>query len=162
VSPDASVADVGMLSTKVIASENQRRFYLSMLLVFGMLAALLAAVGVYGVTAHVTMLRTREVGIRLALGAGHWRVIRLLVGQGLRAVLIGLAGGVTCAWWLTKSLTANAVFKQFTAQLFHVTPRDPWTLTIVSVAMLLVGSAACFLPARRASGLDPASVLRSE
>lgn len=157
--PDIPLTRVGSIDAKVAEREVQRRFYLSMLSLFAMLAGILAAVGIYGVTAHVTSLRTRELGIRLALGAQPGTLKALVVGQGLRPVLAGVVGGVVGAWWVTDLLKANDVFS---SQLYEVTPHDPWALAAAAVGLLATAVLACWMPARRASRIDPTVALRAE
>jgi ABC-type antimicrobial peptide transport system permease subunit len=136
-----------------------RRFYVVFLSLFAALAALLAAVGVYGVVSYVVGLRTREIGIRLALGARPVQVKTLVVRQGLQPVLAGILAGLGGAWWLTGALTSNPVFR---SQLFQVLPHDTATLAITATGFLVVGLAACWIPAHRAAHVDPVSVLRTE
>lgn len=131
----------------------QERFLLTLLAVFAAVAMLLATVGVYGVVSHTARRRTREIGIRMALGARAADVIRVVVGQGLGLALLGLAAGVLGALALTQLLGTL---------LFEVRPTDP--ASFVLVAFVLTGAAglACYLPARRATRTDPAEVLRCE
>jgi len=157
--PDIPLTRVGSIDAKVADRESQRRFYLSMLSLFAVLAGVLAAVGIYGVTAHVTGLRTREMGIRLALGARPGALKMLVVAQGLRPVLAGVVGGVVGAWWMTDLLKANAVFS---SQLYEVTPHDPWTFAAAAVGLLATAVTACWIPARRASRVEPTVALRAE
>lgn len=130
-----------------------RRTFLQLLGFFALVAVALAAVGIYGVTAHIAGVRTREMGVRLALGARPGQVRALVLRQGLRPVLFGLGAALLAAWWLTRLLES---------QLFGVTPHDPWTIAVGMITFLIIGTLACWIPARRASIVDPASVLRSE
>jgi putative ABC transport system permease protein len=157
--PDVPLTRVGAIDAKVAEREVQRRFYLSMLSLFALLAGVLAAVGTYGVTAHVTGLRTRELGIRLALGARPGALKALVIGQGLRPVLAGVVGGVVGAWWVTSLLKTNEIFS---SQLYEVTPHDPWTLAAAAVGLLATAAMACWIPARRASRVEPTVALRAE
>jgi len=120
---------------------------------FGGVAALLVGVGIYGLLAYMVTQRWREVGIRIALGAGRGDVLKLVVGQGCKLALIGLAIGLAGAWASTRVLASL---------LFGVKPTDP--LTFVSVPLLLMGLAllASYIPARRATKVDPAVALRYE
>jgi ABC-type antimicrobial peptide transport system permease subunit len=115
------------------------------------IALLLAAVGLYGVMAHSVRQRTREVGLRLALGATPAAIMHLVVGRGVRLIAIGAALGLAGAF-------AGVRFVRH--QLFGVEPTDPLTWLGVSALLVLVGLAACGIPARRAMRVAPASVLR--
>ena len=120
---------------------------------FAVIGLLLAVTGIYGVMSYATEQRTREFGIRLALGAGSRSVLRLVLRQGLGLVIAGLAIG------LGGAIALGGVIK---SQLFGVEPADPLTLTSVSLGLVAVALLACYLPARRAIKIDPARVLRSE
>jgi putative ABC transport system permease protein len=120
---------------------------------FGLIALLLASVGVYGVMAYTVSLRTREIGIRMALGARAGQVLRLVLAQSLRPVILGVSVGVVAALAGTRLLAS---------QLFGISPADP--VSYAAVALLLGGAAAlaCWIPARRAARVDPARALRIE
>jgi predicted permease len=120
---------------------------------FGLLALLLAAVGIYGITSYTVGQRTREFGIRIALGAQRGDIFRLIVGQGVVITLIGVGVGLIAALALTKFLSN---------QLFGVSPTDPLTFALVALLLTLVASLACWRPARRATNVDPILALRSE
>jgi predicted permease len=120
---------------------------------FGLTALLLAAVGLYGVMSQAVERRTREIGIRMALGAGRGAVLRLVVGRGLRLVALGVALG------LAASLAAARLIQ---SQLYGVTASDPATFAGITTLLLLVALAACWIPARRAAKVDPMAALRVE
>lgn len=159
IDPNVPVTDVGAVEAKILKRERRRGFYLVMLGVFAAQAVALAAVGIYGVVAHVTRGRVREMGIRLALGANPGSLIAMVVRQSLLPVSIGLAGGLLAAWWTTRLLQANPVVK---SQLFQTSPHDPLTFTAGPALLLLVAVAACWLPARRAAGARVTEVLKAE
>jgi putative ABC transport system permease protein len=121
--------------------------------VFAGLALLLAAIGVYGVLAYITAQRTQEMGVRAALGASSWDLVRLVVGGGSLPVGLGLAIGLGGAFGLTRLVQTL---------LFETSPTDPATIAATSVALLLVALFACYLPARRAARVDPMVALRTE
>lgn len=118
-----------------------------------LLAALLAGLGIFGVTSHVSALRTREIGIRLALGAGRGDVRWLMFREGMAPVACGLAAGLAGGWMLTRLLDA---------QLFGVSARDPAAFAVAMLSLLAVAGAACWNPARRASRANPVDVLRAD
>ena len=120
---------------------------------FGLLALILAAVGIYGVVAYSTRQRTHEIGIRMALGAGKGKVLRQVMGQGLRLALGGLAAGLAISFTLTRYLRGL---------LFGVGAVDWITFASVAATLLAVAAAACYLPARRAASVDPMKALRTE
>ena len=131
----------------------ERRFSMILFGAFAALALLLASVGIYGVISHVVGQRTHEIGIRMALGARRLDVLRLiLVGAG-RLALIGVALGLVCALSLT-SLMAN--------RLYGVSPQDPITFVAVPSILIAVALLASYLPARRATKVDPMTALRYE
>jgi ABC-type antimicrobial peptide transport system permease subunit len=120
---------------------------------FGLLALVLAAVGIYGVVAYTTRQRTHEIGIRIALGAGQGNVFRQVLGQGLRLALMGLTAGLLVSFAFTRFLRG---------MLFGVGAVDWITFASVAGILFLVTLAACFVPARRASSVDPMQALRTE
>ena len=136
-----------------LSAVAERRFYMVLLAIFAGLAAVLAAVGIYGVTSYVVRLRTREIGIRLALGASAGGVERLMIRQGMLPVVVGAVVGMASAVAVTRLLRD---------QLFQIGARDPATLIGVAAGFMLVGAAACWIPSRRTSRVDPAQVLLSE
>ncbi|MGC1106568.1 MAG: FtsX-like permease family protein, partial [Candidatus Acidiferrales bacterium] len=118
-----------------------------------LLAALLAALGLYGVLAYVVARRTREIGIRMALGGQRGDILRLVLGQGARLTLVGGAIGIVVALALTRLTTSL---------LFGVSASDPLTFVAVAILLVLVSGAACYIPARRAMRVDPMVALRYE
>ena len=132
---------------------DRPRFLTLLVAVFAAMALLLAAVGTYGVLAFAVEERRHEVGVRMALGADARQVLRLVVGQGMRPVLVGLAVGIAAALLLGRLLAS---------QLYAVTPTDPWTYAVVPAVLLAVALLACLLPGRSAMRTDPATALRSE
>jgi ABC-type antimicrobial peptide transport system permease subunit len=120
---------------------------------FAAIALLLAAIGIYGVTSHAVSQRTQEVGIRMAMGAAERDVLRLILVQHLRPVVAGLALGLAGAVLLSRFLRSL---------LFGVAATDPATFTLVVIVLFLVACAACWIPARRATRVDPLVALRTE
>jgi ABC-type antimicrobial peptide transport system permease subunit len=138
----------------LLAADRARHtFYLMLLGMFALLAVTLAAVGMYGVVAFAVAQRTREIGVRMALGARAREVISLVVWQGLRPALYGAAIGMA---------GALAAGRLIAGLLYQVAPRDPLTLLGVTGVLLGVVVIACSVPARRATRIAPASALRSE
>jgi putative ABC transport system permease protein len=147
------VYNLGTLAQQRDGSLYIERLAAALLTLFGFLASLLAAVGIYGVLSYAVIERTREMGIRLALGARPRDLLRLVVGQGMILTLIGLVIGVGAAFALTRLIEKL---------LFGVSATDP--LTFIVIPLLLAGVAlfACWMPARRATRVDPLAALRYE
>jgi putative ABC transport system permease protein len=120
---------------------------------FALISLVLAAVGIYGVIAYAVRQRTQEIGIRMALGATHERVLRMVVGQGLVLAFLGAAAGLLLAFLSTRWMRSL---------LFEVQATDPSTYVAVAVVLVLVAVAASYLPARRAAQMDPQLALRGE
>jgi putative ABC transport system permease protein len=137
----------------IARSMANRRFALELLACFAGVALLLAAVGIYGVLSYSFSQRTHEVGVRIALGAQHLDILRMTLGEGIRIVAIGLVAGLA---------GAAALSRIFQAMLFEVAPGDPATLLCVSAILACVAFFACYIPARRATRIDPLVALREE
>ncbi len=131
----------------------QRRFSMALVGAFALLALVLALIGAYGVTAYLVSQRTKETGVRLALGAEPSRVSKLVVGEGMRVAATGVVAGVVIA--LVTTRLASSL-------LYHVSPRDPLTIGVVVVTLLGVSALANYLPARRAARVDPLTALRQD
>jgi len=135
------------------ASIAQQRFNMLLLSLFAALALTLGGVGLYGVLSYLVAQRTHEMGIRMALGASRREVLRLIVRNGLRMTFIGLGIGIVAAVGLTRLLAGL---------LFGVKPTDPLTFGTVSLVLCGVAFVACYIPARRATRVDPIVALRYE
>ena len=153
VDKDVPVTEVATFESLLAREASPRRFNAVLFAVFGMLALVLAATGVYGVLSYSVSQRTHEVGIRMALGAGRRDVLRLFMGQGMALVLLGLVLGLGGALALTGLMSSL---------LFGVSTTDPGTFAVVSLGLIFIGLLACYIPARRATKVDPLVALRYE
>src|SRR5262249_50407907 len=144
---------VRSMEESMAATVAQRRFAMRLLALFAAAALALSALGIYGVIAYGVSRRTREIGIRMALGARPRDVQGLILGQGLRLILAGVGLGVAGALAITRALSAL---------LYGVSPRDPATFGAIAALLVAVALLATWLPARRAAALDPSAALRSE
>lgn len=153
IDKNVAVYDVKTLDSMVMDSGSLRRFDLSLLGTFSSLALVLAAIGVYAVMAYSVSQRTKEIGIRIALGAHSRDVFRLILKQGARLAIIGVVIGIVAAFFL-RNLMASFVY--------GLSPNDPVITSIVTSLVLLVILLACYLPARRATKVDPMVALRNE
>jgi ABC-type antimicrobial peptide transport system permease subunit len=151
--PSLALIDAKPMDVLRAASMARIRFMTTMLLGFALVGVVLAVVGVYGVLAHVSRNRTREMGIRVALGAQPAQVSWLVVRHGLALAVSGLALGLVIAAFATRFMSAL---------LFNVAPNDPLTLAGVSLILAATSLVAASLPARRAARVDPAIALRAE
>ncbi|MGA3186620.1 MAG: ABC transporter permease [Bryobacteraceae bacterium] len=149
--PDLAVSEVRTMDQVLAESAISRRWTVVLLAAFAALALILALVGVYGVMTWSVAQRTREIGIRVALGAGSGEVLAMIIGYGLKLCVLGLALGMAGAFALRRLLT-NLVF--------DVSPADPLIYAGVAALMFLVALLACYIPARRASRVDPLVALR--
>lgn len=150
---DQSVSDIQTLSRVASASLAQPRFNTLLLAAFAALALLLAAVGIYGVISYSVAVRTREIGIRTALGASRADVLGLVVGHGMSLALAGAAIGLVGALILARLLSSL---------LYGVKPSDPPTFLAAFAALVSVALFASYIPARRATTVDPMVALRQE
>ena len=161
------VTQIGTQSARVQATLGQERLYARLLGFFGILALVLAAIGLFGVLAYSVSQRTREIGIRMAFGAQVGQVIRLVIWQGMKLVLLGLAVSALIGYVL-KRLVEKQYFapdswqRQMAQQLYGVSLSDPLTLVLIAGLLTLVALVSCWLPARRAAKVDPLVALRYE
>jgi putative ABC transport system permease protein len=153
IDPDLPLAQIRTLDEVFDRSVSTPRVVALLLGAFGGLALLLSAIGVYGVTSYSVARRTNEIGIRVALGARVRDVVRLIVWQGMRPAIVGLALGIGLA------IMGTRLMQKF---LYGVSPTDTVSLALAPLALLIVGLAANWLPARRASKVDPVSALRMD
>jgi putative ABC transport system permease protein len=153
VDPDVAIATLLPMQQRLAGSLAQRRFTMLLLGVFALMALLLAAIGIYGVTAYSVSERTREIGIRMALGAEARSVLTLVIKQGMTLVAIGVASGIAA------SLAVTQMMKSL---LFEVSPTDTTTFAAITLLLTAVALAACYLPARKATKVDPTVALRHE
>jgi putative ABC transport system permease protein len=137
----------------VSSTVAERRFQLVLTSLFALVALILSAVGLYGVVSYAVACRTRDIGLRIALGAVRRDVMRWVFAHGMAPVIIGLVAGLT---------GAIVVARMLRSLLFGITPGDPLSISAVVIALLLTSAAACYLPARRAAALDPIAALRHE
>ena len=153
IDPTLPISGLRPLDALVAASIGTRRFTMLLLAAFAAVALVLALAGVYGVLAYSIARRTPEIGVRLALGAAHGRVLQQVIGRGLRPVLIGGALGLVGAFWLSQLMTSL---------LFEITARDPLTYIVVCAALLITALLASYLPARQVLHVDPVTALRND
>ena len=152
---DSQLPITKVRTMNVVAADSfaARRFDMLLLALFAALALTLAAIGVYGVIAYAVVQRTREIGVRVAVGARVRDVVRLVVRGGLRLALLGVGIGLA---------GAVAVTRLMRRMLDGVAPADPATLAVVALALFAAALFACWLPARRAARVDPIEALRHE
>jgi len=151
VEKNAPIYGIAPLEQQLGTYLTQRRFQTSLLTGFAVVALLMAAVGIYGLIQYSIATRTREIGLRMAIGAQASDIFRMMIGEGLTLSLTGLALGLVGAWWLGRTVSSL---------LFGVTASDPLTFTTVSLLLTAVATAACYFPARRAMTVDPVVALR--
>src|SRR5206468_1743626 len=144
--------DPATLESILDDSFDRRRAVMLLLTAFAVLALFLAALGIYGVLVYDVAQRTREIGIRGAIGATRSQLVRMIVKQGLGRAGVGLGVGLVVAWLLSRYMTSL---------LFEVTPTDPGVYATVCVLLFIVAALASYLPARRAAKIDPIIALRA-
>jgi putative ABC transport system permease protein len=153
IDKDQPVSDISTMEEVIADSVARQRFSMWLLGIFAGLALVLAAVGIYGVMSYSVAQRTREIGIRMALGAQRSDVLKMTIGGGLRLVLMGAAIGLAAALVLTRVMSSL---------LFGVSPTDPLTFVSISIVLISVAVLASYVPARRATRVDPMFALRHE
>ena len=153
IDPAQPVIEVTTLEKELADSIAPRRFNMMLLAIFAGIAVLLAAVGIYGVMSHAVTQRTQEIGVRIALGARQDEVVRMVVRQGMAVVAVGVGIGLVAAFALTRLMGGL---------LYEVKPSDPQTFGVVCLVLASAALFACWLPARRAAGVDPVVALRYE
>jgi predicted permease len=153
VGPDIPVIDILSMDDVIAQSMSPQRFNFLLLAAFAGLALLLAAVGIYGVLSYTVRRRVREIGIRMALGASHSDVLKMIVTDGMKPILAGVGIGLVASLALSR-LVASLIF--------GVHPTDPLTFTAVVLVLVIVGILANILPAYRATRIEPVRILREE
>jgi putative ABC transport system permease protein len=153
IDPTQPITGVRTMEENVSRSMSEPRFRTVLLTIFAGIALVLSAVGIFGVMAYSVSQRTRELGLRMALGASRENVLLLVLGQGLRLTLLGIGIGLAGTFFLTKYVAS---------MLFNVPPYDPLTLVGVVLALMAISLCACYLPARRATLVDPIEALREQ
>jgi putative ABC transport system permease protein len=153
IDPEIPPSQIRDMSTVLSASVSDRRLIMVLMGSFGVLALLLAAVGLYGVVSYSVAQRTREMGVRIAIGASRSSVLSLVVGEGLRLVAVGAVLGLLISLALTRWMATL---------LYAIGPRDATMFAAAAVTLLITGLLASYVPARRATRIDPVNALRAE
>jgi len=150
---DQAVFNVRTMDQIVAQSVAPRRFSMMLLAVFAVVALALASIGIYGMMSYAVAQRTREIGLRMTLGAQTGNVLRLVIGHGMKLALAGVAVGVVASLALTRTMKNL---------LFGISATDPLTFAGIALLLALVALLACWIPARRATKVDPLVALRYE
>jgi ABC-type antimicrobial peptide transport system permease subunit len=153
VDPAIKVSVTGVVAEAYEVTLGAPRFYLLLMALLAVVAVVTAAIGLYGLLAYSVSQRTREIGVRIALGADLAKLRRLVVGEALGPVLAGIAIGLVGSFWLTRVIRTL---------LYQVTPHDPLTLAAIVVLLIGVAAIAAVIPVRRAARVDPVAALRLE
>ena len=153
IDPDQPIRRAQTLEVAIARTVAPLRFVAALLALFAGLALTLAIIGIYGVMSYAVAQRTQEIGIRMALGAQYHDVLKLVMGQGVILILIGIGLGLACALALTRVMASL---------LFEVKPTDTITFAVVSISQAIIAMIACYVPARRATKVDPLMALRYE
>ena len=153
INPDLPAYDVATMRDRLGEALATQRANMALMAMFAALALLLAAIGIFGVIAYMVSRRSLEIGIRMALGAQHGDVLKMVLGHGMVLVLAGIALGLGGALATTRALRTL---------LFEISPSDPWTLIVAAALFAGVAAAACYIPARRAIRVDPMTTLRHD
>jgi putative ABC transport system permease protein len=150
---DQAVFNVRSMEQILSESVAPRRFSMLLLTVFAVVAMVLASIGIYGMMSYAVAQHTREIGVRMALGAKYGSVLRLIIGQGMKLALAGVAIGLVASFALTRTIKSL---------LFNVSTTDPATFAVIALLLTLVALLACWIPARRATRVDPVVALRCD
>jgi putative ABC transport system permease protein len=153
VDPDQPLAALQTMDDPITGQLSEVAASMKLLAAFATLALLLSALGIYGVIAYFISRRRHEMGIRMALGAGRRQVLHLILGQALKLALMGIGVGIFVAWGVTRSLSAA---------LFGISPTDPFTFAGAAVVLFIIAVLSAYIPATRATKVDPMIALRYE
>jgi putative ABC transport system permease protein len=153
VDPDQPMWKIRTVKFLVDRNTADRKFLMALMGIFAMLALLLTSIGLYGVVSYLVNQRTQEIGIRMALGAQVADIMTMILKQGMVMVLTGVALGLAAAWMLTRLMSRL---------LYQVSATDPATFSSIALLLIVVAFFACFIPARRATRVDPLTALRYE